>query len=174
MKEKIAELLKNKKFAKILFVLGIVGIILIFLSSFLSREESVPQKTEEVFLVSEYIEGLKADIKKTVEAICGDPDAVITLTLDSGQVFEYAEEIKQNNKDDGSATSFDSEHKFTTVEDPSGGEAPIIVTSYMPGVRGVSIICSYNSEETAEKIKAAITAALDINSRKIHIGNKGG
>ncbi len=174
MKEKVSELLKNKKIARILFVIGIVGILLIFISSFFDGKEEKIEKTDRVFSVSEYIESLKTDIKKTVEAICGDSDAVVTLTLDSDRVFEYAEEIKQNDKEDGSAISYDREHKYTTVEDPSGGETPLIVTSYMPGIRGVSIICNYGSEEVAERIKSAVTAALDISSRKVHIGNKGG
>ncbi len=175
MKEKISELMKNKSFARILFIVGIVGILLIFLSSFIGSGEEKPEKNaEEEFSVLLYVEELKADIKRTVEAICGDSDAVVTLTLDSGPVYKYAEEIKQNNKEDGGATSKESEHKYITVEDSSGGEVPLVVTSYMPGVRGVSIICSYGSEETAEKIKSAVTAALDISSRKIHIGSKGG
>ncbi len=174
MKEKVSELLKNKKIARILFIIGIGGILLIFLSSFFSEKEETNENSDPVFSVSEYIADIKTDIKKTVEAICGDSDAVVIITLDSDRVFEYAEEIKQNNKEDGAATSFDREHKYTTVENPSGGETPLIVTSYMPGIRGVSIICNYGSEETAERIKGAVTAALDISSRKVHIGNKGG
>lgn len=175
MKEKISALLKNKSFSRILFIVGIVGILLIFLSTFLGEGEKKPEKTaEEEFSTLLYVEELKTDIKRTVEAICGDSDAVVTLTLESGPVYKYAEEIKQNNKEEGGATSKESEHKYITVEDSSGGEVPLVVTSYMPGVRGVSIICSYGSEETAEKIKSAVTAALDISSRKIHIGSKGG
>ncbi len=174
MKEKLQELLKNKSFARILFAVGIGGILLIFLSSFFGGEKEEPQRIEEIFSVTDYVETLRSDIKSTVEAICGDGEAVVTLTLDSGPVYKYAEEVKQNNKEDGSGVSEESEHKYITVEDSSGSEAPLIVTSYMPGIRGVSIICNYGSEETAEKIKNAVTAALDINSRKIHIGSKGG
>ena len=48
MKEKISELMKNKSFARILFIVGIVGILLIFLSSFIGSGEEKPEKTAEV------------------------------------------------------------------------------------------------------------------------------
>ena len=47
MKEKISELMKNKSFARILFIVGIVGILLIFLSSFIGERKEMPEKTDE-------------------------------------------------------------------------------------------------------------------------------
>ena len=50
MKEKISELMKNKSFARILFIVGIVGILLIFLSSFIGERKETPEKTDDVAL----------------------------------------------------------------------------------------------------------------------------
>ena len=172
MKEKFSELLKNKNFARILFIVGIVGILLIFLSSFFSDKKEKTQTPKDAFSETEYLSGLKEDIKTMVTAICGDDGAVVTVTLDTGMVYEYAEEIKKNDRADGTNSSRESEQKYITVEDSAGAEVPLIITSYMPRVRGVSIICNYDSEETADKIRNAVQAALDITSRKIHISKR--
>ena len=51
-----------------------------------------------------------------------------------------------------------------------GGEQALIVTEIMPQIRGVAIICKGgNIEQTAEKIKNAVTAALNITSKRVYI-----
>ena len=106
-----------------------------------------------------------------VFGICGDSTAIVTVTLDTGMVYEYANEIKQKGTDEQNKTSNESEKTYITVRDKSGAETPLVITSYMPKVRGVSVICNANDDDT-EKIKNAVSAALDISSRKIYIGRK--
>ena len=171
MKEKIAKLLADKKTSKIILILGIVGIVLIFVSGITgdSSEESLPTASE--FSETEYLAGLEEDIKQMVFGICGDSTAIVTVTLDTGMVYEYANEIKQKGTDEQNKTSNESEKTYITVRDKSGAETPLVITSYMPKVRGVSVICNANDDDT-EKIKNAVSAALDISSRKIYIGRK--
>ncbi len=174
VKEKLSELMKNKNTVKVLFIAGIVGIVLIFLSSVIPKgqdEAVLPEETE--FSEAEYCAALEEDIRQMVQAICGDSAAIVTVTLDTGMVYEYANEIKQNNAEDDTKTSSESEESYIIVKDSSGAETPLIITAYMPKIRGVSVIC--NTDEAAtEQIKNAVCAALDITSRKIYIGRKTG
>ena len=171
MKERLLKLFADKKASKIILVVGIIGIVLIFLSGIGSdnQEEGLP--TVSGFSESDYQAGLEEDIKQMVFGICGDGNAIVTVTLDTGMVYEYANEIKQKDAEEQNKTSNESEKTYITVRDKNGAETPLVITSYMPKVRGVSVICSAG-EADAEKIKNAVSAALDITSRKIYIGRK--
>lgn len=176
MKERLDKFLKSKNAAKILFIVGIAAILLIFVSTVLGEDDSekeVPTENTD-FSPEEYCEKLEEDIRQMVQAICGDSTAVVTVTLETGMVYEYADEIKRNNAEDDTKTSEESEQTYITVKDSDGSEMPLIITSHMPQIRGVSVICSAGDEATVEKIKNAVTAALDISSRKIYIGRKSG
>lgn len=174
MKEKITEFLKSVKTGKLLFIAGLIGIVLIYASTLIPEKETrrgEVQKTD--FSQEEYRNRLEEDVKEIVKAICFDSAATVTVTLDSGITFEYADEKKQNNAEDENKTSSTSEQKLIIVKGADGAETPLLITSHMPKVRGVAIICDAD-EEKKEEIKKAVTAALDINSRKVYIGNKGG
>ncbi len=172
MKERLSAWLKSKNTAKLLFVVGIIGILLIFASSFIPEQEKSADMGS-AFSEEEFCSGLKADIVRMVEGICGDPSAIVTVTLDTGIVYEYADELRQNSAEDDTKTTAEKEQTYITVKDAGGAEKPLVITSYMPKVRGVSIICGAD-EKTAEEIKNAVCAALDISSRKIYIGRKTG
>lgn len=171
MKEKIKKLLSNKNTSKIILIAGVVGIVLIFLSGLGSDKSEDNLPAAEEFSEREYLESLEEDIKQMVFGICADASPVVTITLDTGIVFEYANEVKEKGAEDQNKISEESEKTYITVKDKNGAETPLIITSYMPKIRGVCVICNAN-EADAEKIKNAVAAALDITSRKIYIGRK--
>lgn len=174
MKEKIADLLKSKNTGKLLFIAGLIGIVLIYASTLLpEKQEKLPSAREESFSEEEYRLSLEENVKQIVNAVCLDGEAVVSVTLDTGITYEYADEQKQNKAEEETKVSKESEQKLIIVKDSSGAETPLLITSHMPSVRGVAIICNA-SEGQKEEIKKAVTAALDINSRKIYIGTKGG
>lgn len=174
MKEKLKSFIKDKKSGKLLFIAGLVGIVLIYASTLIPEREKTPSDLKDAcVLEEEYRCRLEENIKDIVKAVCLDSSAIVTVTLDTGMTYEYADEIKQNKAEDENKTSSDSEQKLIIVKDSSGAETPLLITSHMPRVRGVAIICNAN-ETKKEEIKKAVTAALDINSRKVYIGNKGG
>ena len=170
VKEKVLKFLKGKNSGKILAAVGIIGILLIYGSTLISpKEEKLPQS--EDLSCEEYCAEIEAKVGRITSALCGDASAVITVTLDTGVRYEYADETKKNDAEEDSRTTKESEKTYITVKDSSGGEKPLLITSYMPEIRGVTVICRAD-EATAEEIKAAVTAALDISSRKIYVGRK--
>ena len=177
MKQKLTELLKDKKSGKILFIAGIVGIALIYLSTAFSekgQEKTDAKKEETSFLASEYREDLERQVKEIVTAISGDTAAVVTVTLDTEVTYVYADEKKQNNESATDTAIEETEQTYITVTDSNGTERPLIVTTYMPKVRGVAIVCNLQSAQIEENIQGAVMAALDITSRKIFISDKKG
>ncbi len=171
MKEKLLDFFKEKLSGKVLVILGLLGMVLIYVSTLIPdvKKEATLPETENSLPEIEYKHSLEEDIGQIVKAVCGDSSAVVTVTLDSGITYEYADQIKQNNAEDDNKTSKESEQTYIIVKDSSGAETPLLITSHMPEIRGVAVICNATEEET-EKIKSAVTAAVGISSRKIYIG----
>lgn len=174
MNEKIKKVLKNPK---LLVIFGLCGILLIFLSSFFTDNDKNSTSGvfgTETYTVTEYKESLEKSVKSIVTGITGDKKPTVVITLESGVRYSYAT-IDETDSSSSSGNSSDqtSESKkqsYITVKTADGGEQPLIITEIMPEVRGVAIICSGgNQQATAEKIKNAVTAALNITSKRVHI-----
>ena len=174
MKEKIEALLKNKKIDRIIFILGFVGIALIFLSSLSPKLESKNnnEKKETSFSAEQYQNAIEGQIRQIVAGIAGDSSAVVTVTLETGMNYIYADETKQNTEKESDRQSEETEQTYITVTQADGTETPLILTEHMPKIRGVAIVCRINSEETATEIKNAVMAAFDLTSKRVYIAGR--
>lgn len=166
---------KKLKNPKLLISIGMVGVLLIFLSGLGSKEEA-PAKTQTVTEITaeEYRVKLQKDIKQIVKGITGSNKITVVVTLESGMKYKYADitEGASTDKTEDNTTSSSSELKqgYITVKTADGGEEALLVTTQMPEVRGVAIVClGGDNEIIAEKIKNTVTAALNITSQRVHI-----
>jgi len=160
---------------KTLIILGISGILLIFLSS-LSGNKSDSQVKEVTPSISaqEYKAELEKDIKEIVKGITGSKNSTVVITLESGISYEYADtnEGSSSDKTDNQTTTSSSETKqgYITVKNTDGSEQAILVTARMPEVRGVAIVCEGGDNQAiAEKIQNTVTAALNITSKRVYV-----
>lgn len=173
MTENFKKILKNPK---LLVILAVCGILLIFLSSvFTDNKKTVNMAFDaKSYTATEYKASLEKSVKSIVTGITGDKKPIVVITLESGVRYSYAtiDEIDSSSSS-GNSSDQSSESKkqsYITVKTADGGEQPLIITEIMPEVRGVAIICSGgNQTATAEKIKNAVTAALNITSKRVHI-----
>lgn len=174
MNEKIKNLTKNPK---LLIILGVCGIALIFISSFFSSGSDIKQGSSdsaETYTVEQYRAALEDDIKDIVTSITGDKNPTVVITLESGIRYSYASadetDTSSSKGDTNDQSSESKKQSYITVKTSDGGEQALVVTEIMPEVRGVAIICSGgNGETTSEKIKNAVTAALNITSKRVYI-----
>ena len=169
--KKYIEKIKNPKF---LVIIGIVGILLIFLSSFMSDNTQNSKDIKTEISAEEYREQLETDIKKIVRQITGSKSVEVIVTLESGIRYKYADirEGATTDKTESDAISTSSELKegYVTVKTADGGEEALLVTRQMPEVRGVAIVCAGGDDAyIAEKIENTVTAALNITSQRVHI-----
>ena len=168
---KYLEKIKNPKF---LIIIGIAGILLIFLSGFLGDETQKSKDTYTEITAEEYREQLETDIKKIVRQITGSKKVEVIVTLESGIRYKYADiyEGATTDKTESDAISTSSEHKegYITVKTSDGGEEALLITRQMPEVRGVAIVCADGDDPyLAEKIENTVTAALNITTQRVHI-----
>ena len=173
IKEKIKHFIKSKKGGQVLFIIGIAGIALIYFSGLSPKKEVKSDQTEVVaFSREEYTAYLEQQVRELVAAISGDSSAVVTVTLDSELTYVYAEDKKENNKTEESEETRQSEKNYIIVRNSDGSEKPLIVTTRLPEVRGVAIVCGPVGEETRNKIQSAVMAALNVSSREVYIANR--
>ena len=174
MNEKIKKISKNPK---LLIILGISGILLIFISSLFSgdkNDEKSNVKSDETYTTNEYCAMLEDDIKDIVTGITDDKNPTVVVTLESGIRYSYASaDETDTSSSTGSANDQSSESKkqsYITVKNADGGEEALLFTELMPEVRGVAVICDGGDDETvAEKVRNAVTAALNITSKRVYI-----
>lgn len=176
MKEKISEFIKSKKGGQTLFIAGLVGILLIWASTLFPHKEKTEVETpspQAEFSAEAYCEELEGRIKTLVAGIAGDPAAIVTVTLETGMTYVYADEVKQNTQADSDRQSEETEQKTVTVKQADGAETPLVLACHMPKVRGVAIVCALRDTGTADAIKSAVMAAFDLTSKKVYIADKG-
>ncbi len=167
--KKLAEKVKKPKF---LVAAGILGIALLFLSSVLPADKKT-DSAEKGISGEEYREQITKSVKQIVKSISGDSSPTVVVTLESGVRYTYADSGESDTvSTSGSAAkeSRSSKRSYVTVKDASGGEKALVITENMPEIRGVAVICrGGETEETAESIKNAVTAALNITSKRVFV-----
>lgn len=168
--ENIIARLKNPK---VLVIIGLLGILLIFFSTLFSGDDTEVDLQGEM-TAEEYRIGLEKQLTETVKSITGSRKVSVVVTLDSGIRYTYADTVEETTSDktESNSQSTGSELKsgYITVKSPQGGEEALLVTTEMPEIRGVAVVCEGGDNELLrEKIENAVTAALNITSKRVYI-----
>lgn len=175
MNELKFKILKKIRNPKILIIAGLLGIFLIFISSFFtSDKDSKPEKTSTPVSAEEYRLNLEEDISRLVREITGSRAVSVVVTLENTVSYSYAdtrEEISSDKKGEASvSTDTELKENYITVKTADGGEQALIVTANMPEIRGVAIVCEGGDNEFInEKILNTVTAALNITKKRVYI-----
>lgn len=170
--KQIKMLLKN---GKTVAVLGIAGILLIGLSSvFPQNEKQKADISSADVYYEEYRKSLEKQIKSIVVGLTGEKKTQVVITLETGVRYSYASETEENTNDtknEGkSDTAVEFKKNYITIKNENGGEEALIVTDYMPKIRGVAVVCKAAEDNSVrESIKNTVMAALGINESKIYI-----
>ena len=170
--EKFLNILKKPK---MLVILGLAGILLIFLSSLGGERETDEQLLSSGEIsIEQYRETLEDDIADMVTDITGSRRVTVVVTLESGIRYSYADtrEESSSDKTEKEAQSTDTELKegYITVKSASGGEEALLLTTEMPEIRGVAVVCEGGDNELInQKIMNTVTAALNITSKRVYI-----
>lgn len=173
MNDLIKKYLEKLKNPRVLIIIGVIGILLIFLSSFIDQKPDSSKNTEE-FTAEEYKEKLEKDITRLVKSISGSRKVTVVITLESGINYQYADNLEESDesKNDNLNTAEKSETKqnYITVKNADGSEAAILISKQMPEIRGVAIVCEGGDNAALnEKIQNAVMSALNITSKRVYI-----
>lgn len=162
--EKIKEIFSSGKGMKIAVAVGMIGIILIFIS------DLIPEKSEEKCNISEtgaqyFIEAASEEMKKVVSSITGEANPTVYITADSGISSVYATEIRSDDSE--------REEKVIIIKNSAGDQTGLLVRQIQPEVKGVVVVSSGAGDPVLkEKIISAVMTAFDIPSSKVCVVSK--
>ena len=137
---KAKKLLESDKAKRLIIISGIIGIALIFLSSYISFDFGTAEKDEEEFSVTSYSTEIENDLQTVISQIEGAGTTKVLLTMENSVECVYLE---------GGTT------KTKEIE---------------PHIRGVLVVCEGGDNPVVvERITQAVTKALDISTAKVCI-----
>ncbi len=168
---KIKKMLTSDKKIKLIIALGIVGIVLILLSSF-SVSDKINEPTE-----ADYAKTTEEKISNIVCRITGEKNAAVMVSLESNGKVVYADakSVSKNNKTDNQSSdkykteqTDDSKQDYILVKNAQGGEEALVVSKIFPTVKGVVVVTKYaNNSAVTERIVSAVATALDISDKRV-------
>ncbi len=173
---KFLELLNQDKKIKIFVAIGIIGVALIALTTFIPEKQDAVIETKTEATMEDYEQRLENQILELVTSIQGVGEAKVMITLKNGVEYVYAKEEKQNTDTTNGALGDNQtvqqrdnyEQKTILVEDQDGRKKALIRTTLEPTVRGVVIVCQGGDDiYVQQNVIDAVKTALGIGSDKV-------
>ena len=165
--EKLRELLKDRKWAVIMTVCGVLGLLLIMLSSLVptDRKEIKAEKESSVTEPSEYRSMTEKRLESFLSSIEGAGEVKVYLTVGSGERYIYASEGRTSRGE----SKTEEERKYVIIAE--GGEKNALVeTVEVPEITGAVIACDGgDSAAVRERMYKSAAAALGISTSKIFV-----
>ena len=135
---KIKNILKPEKIRSIIIIAGIIGIALIFLSSYVDFSSASGKRKDEEFSVTTYSTEIESDLQSVLSQIEGAGKTKVLLTMENSVEYVYLNDSTTKTKE------------------------------IQPLIRGVLVVCEGgDSPVVVERITQAVTKALDISTAKV-------
>ena len=155
------------RWKNLIIIGGLIGIALIFLSSYFptgSGGSGSAEETLDKISAQEYTSQLEENLIQIISHIDGAGEAKVMITLETGVETKYATQEKSSTE------SGTSEVSYITVRDANGSERALAVTEVQPTVKGVVVVCPGGEEPVVQqRIISAVTTALDISSKRVFV-----
>ena len=138
--EKFKSLFSSEKARKIIVMVGLIGIAILFISSYVDFGSSSNNVKEGEFSVKTYSTEIEKDLQTVIAQIEGAGETKVLLTMENSVEYVYLD---------------DSTTKTKEIE---------------PLIRGVLVVCEGGDEPVVvSRITEAVTKALDISTAKVCI-----
>lgn len=163
--EALKAAIKSQKLPRAVFLLGILGIVLIYLSSLdwgggpeaeaAPSEPAAPESCQR---------RLEEDLLRVVRAVTGEGSPQVMITLEDGGRSVYAQDSSQSTGETGQ----ESQASHVVLEDGKGAQQGLALAQLQPEVKGV-VIVSQGAGDPAlrEKLINAARTALGVPSSRV-------
>lgn len=179
-----AKLLSGDNRIRLLVIAGILGMVLIFLSSYFEKDKNketpdeFPQSPSAVYTSEQYIEEMEQKLTSLITGIKGVGQARVMVTLEAGVEYVYVQEEKRNTdltRENGttevSGKVYEKENveqKYILVEGADGKKQPLLKTELQPKIQGVVIVCEGADDILVQNSLINVaTTALNIPSTRV-------
>ena len=172
---------KKEKLLRLLIAAGLVGIGLIFLSTFMKKPDTDSSGSGETSAfqpvsVEQYRAELCEELGNMVASIRGAGRTKIMLTIDgtvrelyaSDNDIQQRESSRKNGADENADKQSTEKRSLITVRGKDGSEQAVRIGQVLPAVRGVLIVCEGGDDPDVKKrVTEAVSAALNLSSSHI-------
>jgi len=181
---------KKKNMLNNIIILGLIGILIVIVSSFFSSTDSLPtsqnsktqgtksQNESSNQSVENYETGLENKLKSTLEDMDGVGKVQIMMYFESGEeqvpafnVNKSTSTINETDNSGGKRTTTQNSDGDTVVMSKDGDkESPLILKKYKPKVTGVCIVAEGAENETTKlSITNAVVDLFGISADKVNV-----
>lgn len=168
--------IKNK--TKIIFILGIAGILLIFLSEIIpsgdkdTSKKSSSNNTSTCDETDAYKESTEKQLKELLENVNGVGECDVMVTVEGTTEYVYAQNQSEFSDSDGGKVSDKKENNIVVVE-KDGEKQALVKKIIKPQISGVVIVCKGGGDlSVKERVLNAASTALNLPANKICVENK--
>lgn len=161
---------------RLLISVGLLGLLLIFLSELGVSENPKVTSMSQTVENEAYIQSMEDKLGKLVEQVSGAGNCHVMVTLEQGTQYVFASESKkvidETQSRDGNENSKvqqkdNSESKIVVLEE-NGVSRPLVETSKEPQVKGVVVVCEGGSSSIVrERVTEVLTTVLGIGSHQV-------
>lgn len=175
MVERLKKLKEKLKNPKTIVAIGVLGILLIFISNFIPKGNAKTEIVYETSDINAYTTELQNSTKELVKKITGLKDVTVLITLDTGYTYNYADAKTINKSDRGGENSSEQEQEYIIITDSAGNQKALLINEQLPEIRGVAVVYgAADSKILNQKIENALCATLQITAKRIYISGEGG
>ncbi|MCI8652566.1 MAG: stage III sporulation protein AG [Angelakisella sp.] len=163
----------------LVFFLGLAGILLIGLSSWLPAGGGGEKHTGvQEADAKAYSAQLEERLTAILQEIDGVGTARVMVTLENGYQKVYARSEKTNNdllEDIRAGDEKKTQEKQTTEQtyvlvDGAGGKVPLVTAQLEPEIKGVVVVCEGGGDpQVAGKVVDTVRVALNISSARVSV-----
>lgn len=151
---------------KIVFALGLIGIVLIGLSGYLGVDDTTVKAEDYALQSKRYVEETEQRIQKILTMTSGVGKVTVMITIDNGTEYVYAKDEKQS----GSTQQLSMESKYILIDGSTGKRQPLVLTQLEPKIKGVVVVCDGGNDPVVrQRVNDIVTTSLGISSLQVCI-----
>ncbi len=164
----IKSLLEQGK-TNVFILLGLIGIVLISLSSTLENKDTNPIE-DKIYTSSldDYIKTLETDLQKILSLVEGAGEVEVMITLESSWENVYVREEKSQDENFDGETQKSSYESSLVLIEGYDEETALVQTTIEPAIKGVVVVSKGADDiSVVSDITSAAQVALDVSSNRI-------
>lgn len=158
------------KKSKLLLLVGVIGMLLIFLSGLIpEKEDRLSESAEQPFSAAAYVESLSDRLASFISSIEGAGETKVLIMLENGGEDHYlkAESADRMTGPENETSAYSEEYVLTDGKD---GRSAVLVSSFEPEIRGVAVICEGGDDAAVRtRVTDAVTTLFRISSARVSV-----
>ncbi len=166
IKEKIGKFINSDKKIKILVAVGLVSVLLIFLSEAIPKDTtSKAENNQTIASYTEYAENLENKTESVITSIDGAGKCKVMIMLKNTNEGVYAKNINESADESSNSSSYEY-----VLYNGDNGEEPILIKEYFPEIQGVVVVCQgADNTVVKENVINTISSLYGIPTSKIYV-----